>query len=187
MTASSGIITTVAGNGDNDGSSGDGGPAINAEVDAQGLAVDASGNLYASSWPSAGRKISASTGIIDKAAVNGYCGFSGDGGSATVAEVCALQGITFDAAGNLYIANAGNYRIRKVSFPGPAPTPKFSVATGTYHSIQSVSITDSVQGATIYYTTDGTTPTTGLEYLWRPDHDFRKRDGTGDRRCHWFH
>ena len=161
VTASSGIITTVAGNGDENGSSGDGGLATNAEIDAEGLAVDSAGNLYVSSWPGAVREVSGSTGIISKMAGNGYSGYSGDGGSATVAGISGPQGLAFDAAGNLYIADAGNYRIRKVTFPGPAPTPTINLASGSYTGAQTVTITDAIQGATIFYTTDGSTPTTG--------------------------
>ncbi len=80
---SSGIIATVAGNG-NSGSSGDGGPATAAEIYPQALAVDSAGNLYISDWPAAVRVVSASTGIITRLAGNGYYGYSGDGGSATV-------------------------------------------------------------------------------------------------------
>jgi hypothetical protein len=104
--------------------------------------------------------VNASTGIITRIAGNGYFGYYGDGGSATIAEISNPQGITVDASGNLYFADLNNYRVRKVTFPGPAATPVFSVAAGTYTKIQTVTITDAVQGAAIYYTTDGTTPTT---------------------------
>jgi hypothetical protein len=159
VAASTGVITTVAGNGD-EGVTGDGGLAVNAEINPPGIAVDSAGDLYISNWPGAVREVAASTGIITRVAGNGYFGYSGDGGSATVAEI-APQGIAFDSAGNLYIADAGNYRVRKVTFPGPAATPAFGLAAGTYVGAQSVAITDTMQGATIYYTTDGSTPTTG--------------------------
>jgi Chitobiase/beta-hexosaminidase C-terminal domain/FG-GAP-like repeat/Bacterial Ig-like domain (group 3) len=113
VTLSTGLITTVAGNGDSFGSSGDGGPALKAEVFPQGLAIDSAGNLYLSD-PAEIRKISAATGIISNFAGNRYFGHSGDGGSATVAEVANPQGITFDASGDLYIADQVNYRVREV-------------------------------------------------------------------------
>jgi len=160
VAANSGIITTVAGDGDS-GTSGDGGLATNAEISAQGLAVDAAGNLFISGYGATVREVAASTGIISPVAGNGIFGYSGDGGSATAAGISGPAGIALDASGNLYIADSDSYRIRKVTFPGPAPAPTFSVAAGTYHSIQTVSITDSVQGAAFYYTTDGSTPTTG--------------------------
>jgi len=160
VAANTGIITTVAGDGD-PGSSGDGGLATKAEVTAQGLAVDASGNLYISGNGPTVREVTASTGVIAPVVGNGFYGYSGDGGSATAAGIEDPQGIAFDVSGNLCIADLGNRRIREVTFPGPAPAPAFNIAAGTYHSIQPVSITDSVQGATFYYTTNGTTPTTG--------------------------
>jgi sugar lactone lactonase YvrE len=160
VAASTSIITTVAGDGDA-GSSGDGGQALEAEVSTQGLAVDAAGNLYFSNYESTVREVAASTGVITTVAGgNGIYGYSGDGGSATVAGLDGPLGIAFDASGSLYIADSYNYRIRKVSFPGPATAPTFSLATGTYVGAQTVTISDSIQGATIYYTTDGSTPTT---------------------------
>jgi len=159
VAASTGIITTVAGNGDG-GYSGDGGLATAAEINPTGIAFDTSNNLYFSSLRVV-RKIDAGTGIISTVVGNGYYGFRGDGGSPTIAELSGTAGIGFDSSGNLYIADGGNYRIREVSVPGQAATPVFSLAAGAYVGPRQVSITDSVQGATIYYTTDGTTPTTG--------------------------
>ncbi|HEX4322708.1 MAG TPA: FG-GAP-like repeat-containing protein [Acidobacteriaceae bacterium] len=164
VTAGTGIITTFAGNGDAYGVSGDGGAATNAEVYPNSLAFDTAGNLYMSNWPASIRKVTAATGVITRVAGAGYSGFSGDGGSATVAEIADPQGIAFDSTGNLYIADGGNARIRKVTFSAATAnqttTPAFSVPAGRYTSAQSVAITDSTAGATIYYTTDGSTPTT---------------------------
>jgi sugar lactone lactonase YvrE len=156
---STGIISTVAGNGNYFGSSGDGGLATMAEISPQGLAVDSAGNLYISDWQSAVRVVSAKTEIITRLAGNGYYAYSGDGGSATIASLNLPAGIAFDASGNLYIADSGNYRVREVSPPSPAATPVISPASGPYMSAQNATITDNTAGAVIYYTTDGTTPT----------------------------
>jgi sugar lactone lactonase YvrE len=161
VAASTGVITTVAGNGDPSGNSGDGGLATNAEISPYGIAVDAAGNLYISNPAGAVREVAANTGIITRVVGNGYWGYSGDGGAATMAELDGPHGLAFDAAGNLYVADAANFRVRKVTFPGPAATPSIGLAAGTYVGTQSVAITDSMQGATIYYTTDGSTPATG--------------------------
>ena len=69
--------------------------------------------------------------------------------AATVAEIRSPQGIALDATGNLYFADAYNYRVRKVTFPGPAPTPQISLASGNYFGSQSVTISDSITGASI--------------------------------------
>ena len=110
-----GIITTIAGNG-TQGYSGDGGLAINAELyQPTGLALDASGNLYiADELSNRIRKVTTS-GIITTIAGNGTQSYSGDGGQATAAELNYPGGVSFDAAGNLYIADSDNYRIRKVT------------------------------------------------------------------------
>jgi uncharacterized protein (TIGR03437 family) len=109
---SKGTITTVAGGGKYPFANGDGGPATNAELNPRYLAVDLAGNLYISDNANV-RKVS--NGIITSVAGNGTVGFSGDGGPATAAQLFTPHGIAFDAAGNLYIADAGNVRIRKVS------------------------------------------------------------------------
>ena len=112
------IITTVAGNGIY-GYSGDGGQATAAQLDFPfGVACDVFGNLYiADSYNAAIRKVS-TLGIINTIAGNGISGFSGDGGQATAAELNSIFGIYVDVIGNLYIADGGNNRIRKVNTLG---------------------------------------------------------------------
>jgi sugar lactone lactonase YvrE len=112
-----GIITTVAGNGIA-GYSGDGGAATSAQLSyPDGMAVDAAGNLYIAD--NGNRRIRRVTpgGIISTVAGNGTRGYSGDGGAAASAQLYAPSGVAVDAVGNLYIADAGNNRIRRVT-PG---------------------------------------------------------------------
>jgi len=111
---SNGAITTVAGNGMY-GFSGDNGPATSAELnDPQSVAVDSSGNLYiADTFNNRVRKVS--NGVITTVAGNGTFGFGGDNGPATSAQVDEPAGVAVDSAGNLYIADHLNSRIRRVS------------------------------------------------------------------------
>jgi sugar lactone lactonase YvrE len=153
-----GTLTIAAGNG-NLGGSGDGGKATNAEIFPFGIALDAADNLYISNPPGVIREVSAGTGVITKVVGTGYPGYSGDGGSATIAQISYPEGIAFDASGNLYIADLGDSRVREVSTPAPAATPIISPVAGIYTSVQMATITDSTKGAIIYYTTDGTAPT----------------------------
>ncbi len=113
--AATGVITTVAGNG-TQGDSGDGGPATLAQFSSLGgLATDGAGNLYiADNFNNRIRMVSAATGIITTVAGNGLAGFSGDGGLASGAELDNPLSMTVDIAGNLYIADSRNRRIRKV-------------------------------------------------------------------------
>jgi uncharacterized protein (TIGR03437 family) len=113
-----GVITTVAGNGAI-GSSGDGGLAINAALfEIRGVAVDGAGNIYISDQAAKSvRKVNAA-GIISTVAGNGTLGFSGDGGPATSAAFNAPYNTAVDGAGNLYIADFGNRRVRKVDTAG---------------------------------------------------------------------
>ncbi|HCU24785.1 MAG TPA: hypothetical protein DF383_07190 [Deltaproteobacteria bacterium] len=180
--APNGIVSTVAGNG-TEGISGDGGPAINAQLyDPSGLAVDKTGNLWIVNGSSDIRKVTpegiittikdptvstsqqgevtltrtkytqptrvtadssgnifladtsynhrirkiALDGSITTVAGTGSPGFSGDGGPATAAELKDPRGLAFDKNGNLYIADSGNNRIRKIS-----PDGKITTIAGT--------------------------------------------------------
>ncbi len=112
------IITTIGGNG-TPGFSGDNGPATQAEVSVPaGLAIDGAGNLYfADTGNDCIRRIDAISGIITTVAGTGNVqGYSGDGFAATAAtaKLSLPEGVAFDAAHNLYIADTGNNVIRKV-------------------------------------------------------------------------
>jgi sugar lactone lactonase YvrE len=111
---SNGVIAIVAGNG-TQGFSGDNGPATSAQLASPaGIAIDSAGNLYiADSLNNLVRKVS--NGVITTVAGNGTPGFGGDGGPATSAQLYAPSGIAVDLAGNLYIADSANNRIREVS------------------------------------------------------------------------
>ena len=116
-----GIISTVAGNGIA-GYTGDGGAATSASLfsgaTVSGLAVDAAGNLYISDGNNhVVRKVD-TAGIIRTVAGNGTPGFSGDGLAATSAQLQYPAGIALDGAGNLYIADSSNSRVRKVNTAG---------------------------------------------------------------------
>ncbi|HEX3718811.1 MAG TPA: hypothetical protein VH595_12655 [Verrucomicrobiae bacterium] len=111
------LITTVAGNG-YAGYSGDNGPATSAELHVPwGVAVDSIGNLFiADDYNYRIREVNPD-GIIKTVAGNGTLGFSGDGGSATNAEISYPPGVALDSIGNLFIADGSN-RIRKVGTNG---------------------------------------------------------------------
>jgi len=121
---SGGMIATIAGNG-TPGFSGDNGPAISAQLNyPQGIAVDSAGNLYIadpgnpySTDPSnkSSRIRTVANGVIATVAGNGTSGFSGDNGPAISAQLNYPQGVAVDSAGNLYIADTSNNRIRKVA------------------------------------------------------------------------
>ena len=112
VTVSTGIITTIAGNGTGT-PTGDGGLATAAQLQEGQMTFDSQGSLYISAGNRI-RKIDATTGIITTVAGTGTVGFSGDGGPATSAKLYATGGIVVDANNNLYIADQGNFRVRKV-------------------------------------------------------------------------
>jgi trimeric autotransporter adhesin len=123
--APTGVISTIAGNG-TAGYSGDGGAATAAELNyPNGVAVDGSGNVYiADTYNHRIRKVSPS-GVITTIAGNGTAGYSGDGAAAIAAALNNPGGVAVDGSGNVYIADAGNNRIRKV-----APTGVISTIAG---------------------------------------------------------
>ena len=121
--ASTGIITTVVGNGEH-GYSGDGGPTTEAML-ASPIAVfaTADGDLYiADHRNSRVRKVEAATRIITTVAGTGEQGFSSDGGPATHAAIALPRDVALDADGSLYIADGANNRIRKVDPDGTITT-----------------------------------------------------------------
>ena len=117
-----GVIRTVAGDG-KPGHAGDGGPATDAELFNPWCPIlDSSGNLYiADAANSRVRKVD-TNGMISTVAGTGVGGFSGDGGPAAAAQLSEPVGLAFDAAGNLYIADFDNFRIRKVDTAGVIST-----------------------------------------------------------------
>ena len=118
-----GSITPFAGN-STQGYSGDGGLAVNAELNyPYGVAVDSAGNVYIADTTNAViRKVTAGTLDISTIAGNGTTGYSGDGGPATSASINLPTDLAVDAAGNLYIADRNNGVIRKVDTSGNIST-----------------------------------------------------------------
>lgn len=106
------------------GYSGDGGPALNAELgNARGLAIDPGGNLLVvDASNNCIRRVDAATGIITTVYGGQTAGFSGDGGSAAYARFKEPSQIAFDRSGNLYVLDFGNARIRKIDTLGTITT-----------------------------------------------------------------
>lgn len=116
ITTSTGIISTVAGTGTG-GYNGDGILATAAQLNNPNeVSFDASGNLYIADWiNNRVRKVDKSTGIISTIAGTGTAGYNGDGIAATAAQINGPCGIIFDNAGNIYIAEYGGARVRKIA------------------------------------------------------------------------
>ncbi len=127
INASTQIVTTIAGTGHGP-SGGDGGTALNASFGSLGeLAIDSQNNLYAIDGERV-RRITAATGDIATVAGDGTAGLAGDGGPAVQAELNLPTSIALDSAGDLFIADTGNQRVRMVA-----------VATGTITTIAGTS------------------------------------------------
>ncbi len=129
--STSGIITTVAGiGGTGGGYSGDGFPATSALMQwPLGLAIDAAGNMYISDINNSIRKVDPS-GIITTIAYSSTTGFGGDSGLASAALINNPAEMAIDNAGNLYFADYGNNRIRKISTSGIITTVAGGGTTG---------------------------------------------------------
>ena len=126
--AATGIIATIAGNssgticGAHSDLVGDGCPATQATLNLpEGVTLDASGNLYIADTSNHRiREVSAATGVIATVAGNGFMngngtgGYGGDGNAATGAELNFPYAVAFDAAGNMYIPDSANNRVREV-------------------------------------------------------------------------
>ncbi len=128
-----GVISTVAGDGTY-GHGGDGGAAVAAQLDfPRGVALDSAGNLYIADTNNHRiRKVDAAARISTVAGdvIRGYGGYGGDGGAALAANLSSPRGVALDGAGNLYIADEGNNRIRKVDAAGVISTVAGSGTAG---------------------------------------------------------
>jgi uncharacterized protein (TIGR03437 family) len=124
-----GVISTVVGNGTK-GFSGDGGAATAAMLNLfgahTGLGVDSAGNLYIPDVANHRVRKVDTAGLITTVAGNGIAGFSGDGGSATSAGLNNPNDVAVDIAGNFYIADASNNRVRKVTTGSGGVPPAIS-------------------------------------------------------------
>jgi Divergent InlB B-repeat domain len=175
MVDTNGVITTLAGSGPV-GSltghfSGDGGPATSATLNEPiSVSVDPAGNLFIADLTNQRiRKVDAS-GIIMTVAGNGINGSSGDGGPATNASF-APWAVALDNAGNLFIADPYNNRIRRVSFQGPklvlndvgsANTGAYDVVvSGAYGSVTSSIVNVAVTTTLSYTITVNASPIAG--------------------------
>jgi trimeric autotransporter adhesin len=114
------VTSTIAGTGLSPGYSGDGGPATAAQLsNPLAVAVDAQGDYFISDYQNhVIREVVAATGNIITVAGNGTPGFSGDGGQATSAQFSVAHSLAVDSAGNLYIADGPNGRVRVVNSAG---------------------------------------------------------------------
>ena len=119
----SGTITTFAGTGEADFFTQEGGQAVQATLSLpHGVAVDSSGNVFIADSGNARIHRVDPSGIITTVAGTNVQGFTGDGGPATLARVYVPSGVAVDAAGNIFIADTGNRRIRKVAPSGTITT-----------------------------------------------------------------
>ena len=126
-----GIISTVAGNG-TAGYSGDGGVATNANLNnLWGVTADSIGNIFIADTSSQRIRKVGTNGIITTVAGNGVQGFAGDGSSGKNASLSSPRGLAMDGAGNLYVMDTGNNRVRKVSYVDYADQPSFTVTNVT--------------------------------------------------------
>ena len=123
-----GIITTIAGTGEV-GAAGDGGPAIQAQlIIPTGVAIGPDGTLYIADPPSFRVRKVSRDGIIATVAGTGTAGSGGDRGPATQALLRFPQSVAVDTAGNLFIADSANSRIRRVTPDGIIDTLEFQDA-----------------------------------------------------------
>jgi len=128
VTATTGTISTVAGTGGVCGFAGDGGAATAAQLNyPTGVALDAAGNLLiADSGNCVIRKVATTGKISTVAGTGGACGFAGDGGAGTAAQLNSPMDVALDSTGNLFIADTYNFRIRQVG----ATSHKMSTLAG---------------------------------------------------------
>ena len=138
-----GVITTIAGNGTPAPYLGDGLPATDAQFIPYAIAVDRWNNLFVADYGVGNSRVLKidTSGIVHTIAGTGTDGYSGDGGPGTAAQICNPEGVAIDVCGNIYIADDCYRRIRKVTFnPSCTPTDSVSLKTTTVNINKQVSV-----------------------------------------------
>jgi hypothetical protein len=158
VASSNGVITTIAGNG-SPGSLGEGGPATSARLySPAGVAVDAAGNVYIADMNNARiRKVTVATGMLNTVAGSGNAMFGGDGGSGPAGQLYNPIGVAVDAAGNLYIGDSFNHRVRRLAPPLGTP----GVLTATAFSATAVRLSWTAAPSAVAYTVKRSTVSGG--------------------------
>jgi trimeric autotransporter adhesin len=168
-----GVISVFAGEVNKCGYGGDGGPPTSALLNAPyGVALDSAGNLYiGDSSNNRVRMVNPSgTGTISTVAGNGTCGYSGDNGPATAAEICTPLGVQVDPAGNLYIADWRNAVFRMVASATKYITTFAGTGKSGYNGDGELAIHANIDGPAAI----AIKPTTNVPYLV-DDQQFRVR------------
>jgi trimeric autotransporter adhesin len=166
--ASNNIIVTYAGNGTK-GFSGDGGQATAAKLGTPAdVLLDNSANVFIADTANNRVRKVAANGVITTVAGNGTAGFGGDGGAATAAKLSKPAGLAMDSDGNLYIADTGNDKVRKVATNGTITTilgasgtsPQLSGPTGlAVDSSKNLYVADTGHSVIVKRTQSGSTST----------------------------
>jgi len=117
-------VVTIAGTGGSAGWSGDNGPALSAQFQTPlRVAVDSKGNLYITDYLNQSiRVVNSNTNVVNSIAGNGSLGYSGDGGTSLGAQLADPHDVVIDPAGNVYIADTLNARVRKIDTNGNIST-----------------------------------------------------------------
>jgi uncharacterized protein (TIGR03437 family) len=156
-------ITTVAGTGAA-GSAGDEGPAAAAQLDEPGgIAVEDDGNLFIADTGNHRIRQVTADGVIHTIAGQGTAGYSGDGGTASSAQLYSPAGLVLDGAGDLYFADAGNNRVRRLvpqasDPPAPVTAPPVLTALNAASLVQG----PAAPGEILVLFGDGLGPATGI-------------------------